>query len=156
MLSHKIIATQITNLTDARYFAARGIDYLLFDLDEISIDKIFEINEWVEGPKILLLFSESTLGLIDECIIKINPTGISNKNKDSISQLTHLEAHTEIFQWSEEVICLEDIEYNLVRNLSNLDQLREDDGVILHGGSEDDIGIKSFDDLDDILDQLEV
>ena len=37
MLSKKVIATAITNLTDARYFAARGIDYLLFDLDAIDL-----------------------------------------------------------------------------------------------------------------------
>ena len=59
MLSKKIIIQNITNLSDARYFAAWGVDFISFNQDEsspyyASWDKIKEIKEWVEGPKILI------------------------------------------------------------------------------------------------------
>ena len=53
-----IKAGHIENLTDARYFAARDVEWLGFHLDEndeeaISIHELNAIKEWVEGPKIL-------------------------------------------------------------------------------------------------------
>ena len=53
-----IKAGHIENLTDARYFAARDVEWLGFRLDEkdeeaISIHELNAIKEWVEGPKIL-------------------------------------------------------------------------------------------------------
>jgi phosphoribosylanthranilate isomerase len=58
MLKKKIIASSISNLTDARYFAAWGVDYLGFNTDMLMDNKksqqdIKEIIEWVEGPKFL-------------------------------------------------------------------------------------------------------
>lgn len=52
----KIIATDITNLTDARYFAAWGVDMMCYNIDpdregSLSIAQFKEITEWVEGPK---------------------------------------------------------------------------------------------------------
>ncbi|MFT4533786.1 MAG: phosphoribosylanthranilate isomerase [Saprospiraceae bacterium] len=51
----KIIATDITNLTDARYFAAWGVDMMCYNIDpdtegSLSIPQFKEITEWVEGP----------------------------------------------------------------------------------------------------------
>jgi phosphoribosylanthranilate isomerase len=58
----KVYAADITNLTDARYFAAMGADYLGFHCDEghpsfIAKAKIREIMDWVEGPQGILFFS---------------------------------------------------------------------------------------------------
>ena len=52
----KIIATDIANLTDARYFAAWGVDGLAYNIDpssanSISSAQLKEIAEWVEGPE---------------------------------------------------------------------------------------------------------
>jgi len=51
----KIIATDITNLTDARYFAAWGVDMLCYNIDpdtegSLTTHQFKEITEWVEGP----------------------------------------------------------------------------------------------------------
>ena len=51
----KIIATDISNLTDARYFAAWGVDMMCYNIDpdtegSLSIPQFKEITEWVEGP----------------------------------------------------------------------------------------------------------
>jgi len=54
----KIKASSITNLTDARYFAAMLVDYLGFQLDlshdeRINSEEFHGIKAWVEGPKIV-------------------------------------------------------------------------------------------------------
>lgn len=55
-LKTKVIAAAVTNLTDARYFAAWGVDYMAYIIDErddqyIGIEGTKEIIDWVEGPK---------------------------------------------------------------------------------------------------------
>lgn len=58
MLTTKILAGPITNLTDARYFAAREVEWLLFSFD-IGSENYVEpnarnaIREWVDGVKIV-------------------------------------------------------------------------------------------------------
>jgi len=150
MLKYPVIATHISNLTDARYFAARGIDFLLYDLDQINIDQIEEIQNWISGPKALLLFSKRTLSLIDEAIIKLNPTAIAMKEGPK-DELRHIEGHTELFDWSKDEVHLDG------RSFHSFDQHNgsEDMGIILMGGTEEMVGVKSYDELDEILDQLE-
>lgn len=58
MLKTQIKASQITNLTDARYFAAWGIDWIGFDLEEgsenfVPPSSLLGIKDWIEGPKII-------------------------------------------------------------------------------------------------------
>ncbi|MFK7809477.1 MAG: hypothetical protein AB8F74_16860 [Saprospiraceae bacterium] len=65
MLKTNIFAGGITNLTDARYFAARGAQYLSFNLDNgaslnISPEKMAAIKEWVEGPSFIGTFQIAT------------------------------------------------------------------------------------------------
>ncbi len=155
MLSRKVIAMQVANLTDARYFAARGVDYLLFDVDQVSLEHIIEIKEWVEGPLFLLLFSTNTLSLVDEFMIKLSPEGIGGKSKEVIDEIAHLQSHTEIFSWTEQEIRLEDHAFKSISSASELLHLNAEEGVIIKGGSEDAVGVKAFDELDEILDQLE-
>lgn len=66
MLATKLLASGITHLTDARYFAAWEVDYLAFPLGEgmseaISWDYLHALREWVEGPAIV-----AELGAIDD------------------------------------------------------------------------------------------
>ena len=58
MLKTKIKAGAITNLTDARYFAAWGVEWLGFNLEKghpesIPAANIRAIREWVDGVKII-------------------------------------------------------------------------------------------------------
>ncbi len=50
MLKTKIKASSIANLTDARYFAAWGVDWLGFDLQTISVEDVKTMKDWLEGP----------------------------------------------------------------------------------------------------------
>lgn len=50
----QVIASGITNLTDARYFAAMGVDWMGFDLrtePRIPVEQMHAIMDWVEGPR---------------------------------------------------------------------------------------------------------
>jgi phosphoribosylanthranilate isomerase len=55
----RIIATDIANLTDARYFAAWGVEGMAFNIDpsasgSLSGIQLKEIVEWVEGPATMI------------------------------------------------------------------------------------------------------
>jgi len=65
MLKTRVKASQITNLTDARYFAAWEVEWLGFNFDKGSENYIQPqvmkaIKEWVEGPKMVGEFSFSS------------------------------------------------------------------------------------------------
>ena len=62
MLPIKILASGITHLTDARYFAAWQVDWMSFPLDgpgAISPQMLMQIAEWVEGPRLMAHFSHT-------------------------------------------------------------------------------------------------
>lgn len=67
MLATKVLASGITHLTDARYFAAWEVDFLAFPIGEgvkeaISWDYLNALREWVEGPSIVAELGEVTDG----------------------------------------------------------------------------------------------
>lgn len=66
-----IKASRIAHLTDARYFAAEGVDFLGFNLEEGTegyLDPMYmkAIREWVEGPKIVGEFEHTPVRVIRE------------------------------------------------------------------------------------------
>jgi phosphoribosylanthranilate isomerase len=66
-----IKSSRITNLTDARYFAAREAQFLGFNLEagtEGYLDPIYmkAIREWVEGPVIVGEYSTSPASVVAE------------------------------------------------------------------------------------------
>lgn len=65
MLKTKVKAGNITNLSDARYCAGMGVDWLGFPIDAIDPKKFEEITSWVAGPQFVL---ELGAGEIPECV----------------------------------------------------------------------------------------
>ena len=66
-----IKASGITNLTDARYFAAKEVDFLGFNLEENTegyLDPMHmkAIREWVEGPKVVGEFTHASTHYVRE------------------------------------------------------------------------------------------
>ena len=56
MLKTKVKASQVTNLTDGRYFAAWEVEWVGFNFElgtdtYVDIQKMKEIRNWLEGPK---------------------------------------------------------------------------------------------------------
>jgi hypothetical protein len=156
VLNKKVIAGNILNLTDARYFAAQGVDYLLFDMANIDINTVVNIKEWVSGPEILLLFNEKAIGKLDEAIVRIEPKAIGSYSEDQ-KLIDHLGAYVDIFQidestkneiqlYIEDQFYTTDVGKGMGTDLANL---------ILMGGEEDKIGMKTYDELDEIFEDLQ-
>lgn len=69
MLKTKVKASQVTNLTDGRYFAAWEVEWIGFNFElgadnYIEPKKMKEIREWLEGPKFVGEFGLATAEMI--------------------------------------------------------------------------------------------
>ena len=77
-----IFAKSITNLTDARYFAAMGVDFLGFDIsgndkDTVDIGFLTQVREWVEGPSIIgCVQGDESLNKLTKMVVDGNLDGI--------------------------------------------------------------------------------
>lgn len=211
MLKIKIKASDITNLTDARYFAAKEVEWLCFNFSEGAVSyidpmKARAIFEWVEGPKIVGEFDNATadeinfytegwgLQVIQAGFLMPIDTVKAIKNKPIIKdiwieeftnpdflvrELTAYAPHVEAFQlnfdkngitWADlklpnAMIRVEDLKdicerFNIILSIdfqpAMLDEILELNlhGLTLKGGEEERIGVKSYDELDEILDAI--
>lgn len=68
MLKTHILASEITNLTDARYFAAREATWLSFQLNQIATSQVAAIKEWLDGVVIVPAFDYQELTDIQEVV----------------------------------------------------------------------------------------
>lgn len=209
MLKTKVKASQITNLTDARYFAALEVEWLGFNLDKgsetfIEPQNAMAIKEWVEGPKIAGEFGLQDIATIRTYIneigldvvqlshfspvsdaIMLNEVDVikafvieNELDKDAISE--HLFMFSDYVQgfllksnlkWSEVISTTANKEFfkdlckrhpvilhfdfepdDLSFLLSNIRPL----GISVTGGEEEAVGVKSFDDLDDLFELLQI
>jgi len=77
VLKTKIKAAQISNLTDARYFAAWYSEWLGFCCDTtspnyVSPELLHAIRDWVEGPQIVGEFGAQDATQIREAVEALN------------------------------------------------------------------------------------
>ena len=74
-------ASEITNLTDARYFAAWGVSYMGFRLkgnggEGLTAAEFLSIKEWVEGPEIIAEVEDLDPDLISALVRDLDLTHI--------------------------------------------------------------------------------
>jgi len=155
MLTRRVIAANITNLTDARYFAARGVDYLMFDVSSLGLDKIIEIKEWVEGPDHILSFDDTTIDLLEEALLRISPSHVTSKDPGVIKSLQLYAAHAEVVTIIDGCIDLDVTHFKQIHQQEDLSTLEDAEGIIVSGDDEQEVGLKDYDLLDQILDALE-
>jgi len=212
MLRTKIKASAITNLTDARYFAAWEVEWLGFDLDPASESfikpmQVEAIKEWVEGPKITGEFNLQSYEEIEEAAAKLDLDAVQVGMLTPLETLTNLDLDVpvikEIIVQAEhspadlEAILQEfapQVQYFLLdfqRNGFHYDTLQsfhfsqdwlreqcasysillsidfdpdktnellehlQPAGLSIRGGEEEKVGVKLFDDIDDIFEALE-
>lgn len=161
MLKVKSIALQITNLSDARYFSAYGVDWMAFPSSQEAdnIATIKEIVEWVEGPQIAIemeewdptyyrFFGEQIE--VDGLVLWNDAPHATDKQKITILSLDQL---TEGMKIDNETTFLD------TRTIEK-DQILEvvkahpGLGVALFGSHEEQVGFKSFEEQDDIIELL--
>ncbi len=214
MLKTNVKASNITNLTDARYFAAWEVKWLGFDFQEgsenyISPPTMKAIKEWVEGVKFVGEFPFTTaedmnaavaaleldaiqVGMFTEVEVleKISEVTVIKEvvispDVDEASLENHLQLyapHVEYFLFSFEksgttwemmkngksqisIAVLGKIcnQYKIILSIDlSPDALEEIlaipnlHGLNVKGGEEEKVGVKSFDELDEIFEALEI
>jgi len=177
VLNRKVIAQNIINLSDARYFAAWGVDYLSFNTIPdseyaLDIEKIKEIKDWVEGPLCLietnaLDFNEvadghilsniySSLPLNKEAFYRINLDEI-RKGLPSGKYILKLES-SEILDALNGIKPSQTQGIELFLDISNLKLSNFDKlgnyGIVIQGGEEEKVGVKSYEELDELYELL--
>jgi len=208
MLKLRIKASQITNLTDARYFAARDVEWLGFNLDAgtenfIHPQNIKAIKEWLEGPKIVGEFGmqdsseiNAAIDFLDLDVVQVgmyaDTSSLELKDAELIKEIV-IESGTDYYElrttlesgsanvgafllnYSKNNLSWSSIasKQNALKELCNrfkiilsidfdIEQLNEIletlqiHGLNLTGGEEEKVGLKSYEELDEILDALEV
>lgn len=213
MLKTQVKASSVTNLTDARYFAAWEVKWLGFNLDAnaenyLTPVKMKAIKEWVDGVKVVGEFGlqsaaeiEQTAELLELKIIQVGQFAdvelVKSLSKFSIfkeiiietassetellDQIHDFASHCECFildfakngfSWKDlitgEVLSL-DLLQNLcekypilisidclAEELENLLNILNPMGISVKGGEEEQVGMKSFDELDEVFEAIEV
>jgi phosphoribosylanthranilate isomerase len=194
MLPIKILASGITHLTDARYFAAWQVDWMSFPLDgpeAISPQMIMQISEWVEGPKLMARFAHTSwkdaqaqaepLSLdgfllsgshyIDELVSSTDMPNVVLELPANAHHLTEALEHIELdaislfhdTKFTEELIQpWTELNIPILMHLGSHDiqeswqiiQTSPLDGMNVQGGAEEKVGLKSFEELDELYDLL--
>jgi len=78
MSYHPILVRNIRHLTDARYFAAVGVDYMSLELDDnqLTFDRWHAIKDWIEGVALIAEPSSENESLLAKIIIDAKPGGM--------------------------------------------------------------------------------
>ena len=78
MNKNPILVRNISHLTDARYFAAMGVDWMSMELngDPTSFMKWHTLKNWVEGVKLVAEIDTTDEMLLAKTIIDAMPDGI--------------------------------------------------------------------------------
>lgn len=91
MLQYKTIAYGVSNLTDARYFAAWYVDWISFDFSHGTKEDLFNlynaITSWIDGPKYAIQLDVDDPDFVFRVFDKLNPDAIhlSLDNSNQIS-----------------------------------------------------------------------
>ncbi|NNF35060.1 MAG: hypothetical protein HKN68_13180 [Saprospiraceae bacterium] len=178
MLKAKIKISQITNLTDARYFAAWGVDYLGFDINPdsdhfTSPAIVAEISEWVEGP-VMILESSSTpeeillndyKNALNEVIVE-SPVQENNRltsftdpgsgNRYAIFHSDQAWSALSLAAMDSLVKSYDHVLLDIPFSTHEVDMILDSGiaGFVVRGGDEEKVGFKSYDDMDELFEFL--
>ncbi len=73
MLKTQVKVSSIANLSDARYCAGMGVEWLGFPLQEITLERFTEIRNWLAGVQIVGEFTKATAEQIREAVVTYQP-----------------------------------------------------------------------------------
>lgn len=208
----RVKAGAVANLTDARYFAALGVDYMGFALEpgaegHISPLELAAFREWIEGPALVGEFGGMDTASIEKLaeelkldVIQVGPFGktqevakvtglpilqeivlggdvgpqdaqpILNSNAGSVTgfilnfsrnkvQWETLQAEPTWIEWLTETCADFPVLLDIPAPASLVDDILttlEPVGVQVHGGEEEAVGLKSYDELDEWMEVLQV
>jgi phosphoribosylanthranilate isomerase len=194
-----ILARHIANLTDARYFAARDVRWLAFNLspgtpDYVDPSNMQVIREWVEGPDIVGEFAEGTPAAEVRAAAEFFPLDAVVVGSDTdlaelegIPTIVRLPMHAEVVHaftlkcpnpasvhllleptpeepdWQAANTWIKPltdqfaivIQYDgAADEVADLLSVTGAAGIALRGGEEEQVGVKSFDDIEAVFEAL--
>lgn len=171
----EIIASGIANLTDARYFAAMGVQWMTFDLRDDprpSPELMHAIMDWVEGPDWLIEIDRypglpPIEGIAGYIVDHPETTGITREQiyvrstsaDDFVAEKTYLDlAGQSVEKVSNILTDLSQMDAKLWINADWTPALLQEalrqeavSGIVFRGGSEDAVGVKDYDRLDGLF-----
>ncbi|GJM33384.1 MAG: hypothetical protein DHS20C18_23850 [Saprospiraceae bacterium] len=214
MLKTKVKASSVTNLTDARYFAAWEVEWMGFNFDvgsesHIPAEMMKAISDWVDGVKIVGEFNLHTVDEIRAAIDLLNLDGIQVgmftdldallelrspvpvikeiviEKESSASELQHIleafqpQVEAFLINFDKNGISWEDLRDSRPFSIADLQKMAEEFPLLISidlpadilievvnlipfyglnftGGEEEKVGLKSFDELDEIFETLEI
>jgi len=98
MLIIKVKVGQVTNLSEARYCAGMGVDYLSFPISSVDPKTYQEITGWVAGPKFGVDAGPKNINIVQE--YKADFIEINIDQMDNSHGLENLIVSLEASQWS--------------------------------------------------------
>ena len=203
MLQIPVKAAAVRNLTDARYFAAREVEWVGFAIEPGDGNQVAEVRamkEWLDGVQFM---AEFTLQDADEIrqvaeYLQFDTVQVSHfTSVDTVQALAGLHVHKTVVVNPEDTLegVLQHMEefrglvaafqLDLTRvpasqwPLAHIQRIAQDhaiwidrvwepdtllewwgevpaEGITVRGGEEEKVGYKSFDELDDLFDALEI
>jgi phosphoribosylanthranilate isomerase len=91
MLKTQVKVSSIANLSDARYCAGMGVEWLGFPLQEITIERFTEIRNWLAGVQIVGEFTKATAEQIREAVATYKPDVIEIDSSVSLVAIQSIE-----------------------------------------------------------------
>ena len=87
MLRTLVKISNVTNLSDARYCAGMGVEWLGFSMDSLPVERFQEIRGWVSGVHIVGETSETDAGRIAELVQLYQPDAVQVSAPEVVSGL---------------------------------------------------------------------
>src|SRR5258706_7752206 len=97
MLMTKVKVGQVTNLSEARYCAGMGVDFLSFPISSIDPKTYQEITGWVAGPKFGVEVNAENISLAQN--YKTDFIEVTINQLDGVSELGNLIVSLEANEW---------------------------------------------------------
>jgi phosphoribosylanthranilate isomerase len=91
MLKTQVKVSSIANLSDARYCAGMGVEWLGFPLQEITLERFTEIRNWLAGVQIVGEFTKATADQVREAVATYQPDVIEVDSSVSLVSIQSID-----------------------------------------------------------------
>ena len=177
MSRNQILVRNIKHLTDARYFAAMGVDWMSMELnnDPASFMKWHTLKDWVEGVNLAAEINTEDDMLLAKTIIDAKPEGIILTQLIGTEELSDIELFFDTHYIDRNkcpagsfvIIHFDDIEADSILGLSSFSTFLQHEwtpdllefllaagyegGICFSGGEEDATGMRDYEEMDELL-----
>ena len=177
MKRNQILVRNIKHLTDARYFAAMGVDWMSMELnnDPASFMRWHTFREWIEGVEMAAEINGADEMLLAKTIIDAKPEGIILTQLIETEELsdvelffdTHFIDRNKCPAGSFEIIHFDEIDADRIPGLSSHNTFLQHEwtpdvlelllaagyegGICFSGGEEDATGMRDYELMDELL-----